>query len=77
MPSWEPRIVIVGLGCASRGPVFIRGGPNPMMHPGVHHLPLPRGAPRPAHAVGSSAVLRAARRHRTCTASLYRSRGYP
>jgi hypothetical protein len=22
------------------------------MHPGVHHLPLPHGAPRPAHVVG-------------------------
>jgi hypothetical protein len=77
MPSWESQIVIVGPGCAYRGPVFIRGGPDPMMHPGVHHLPLLRGAPRPAHAVVSGVVLRAARRCRTCTASLYRSRGYP
>jgi hypothetical protein len=75
MPSWKSRVVIVGPGCAYRGPVFIYGGPDPMMHPGVHHLPLPRGAPRPAHAVGSGAVLRAARRRRTCIVSLYRSRG--
>jgi hypothetical protein len=77
LPSWESRIVIVGPDCAYRGQVFIRGGLDQMMHPGVHHLPLPRGAPRPAHAVGSGAILRAARRRRTCTASLYRSRGYP
>jgi hypothetical protein len=77
MPSWESRIVIVGPGCAYRGPVFIRGGPDPMMHLGVHHLPLPSDAPRPSHAVGSGAVLRGARRHHTCTSSLYHSRGYP
>ena len=58
MPSWESRIVIVDLGCAYRGPVFIRGGPDPMMHPGMYYLPLPRGAFRPAHVVGSGAVLR-------------------
>jgi hypothetical protein len=67
----------VGPGCAYRGPVLIRGGPDPMMYPGVHHLLLLRGAPRPAHAMGSGAVLRATRRRRTCTAFLYRSRGYP
>jgi hypothetical protein len=47
MPSWESRIVIEDLGCAYRGPVFLYGGPDPMMPPGVHHLSLPRGAPRP------------------------------
>jgi hypothetical protein len=77
MPSWESRTVIEGLGCAYRGPVSLCGGPNPMMHPGVYHLSLPRGAPRPAHVVGSGAVLRAARRSRTCTTSLYCSRGTP
>jgi hypothetical protein len=77
MPSWESRIVIVDPGCAYRGPVFIRGGLDPMMHPRVHHLPLPHGAPRPAQAVGSGAILRAARRRRTCTSSLYCSRRYP
>jgi hypothetical protein len=77
MSSWESRIVIVDPSCAYRGPVFIRGGPDPMMHPRVHHLTLPRGAPRPAHVVGSGAVLRAAKRRRTCTASLYCSIGYP
>jgi hypothetical protein len=73
MPSWESRIVIVGPGCAYWGPVFIRGGSEPMMH----IFFLPRGTPRPTHAVGSGAVLRAARRRRTCTTSLYHSRGYP
>jgi hypothetical protein len=77
MPSWEPWIVIEDSGCAYRGPVFLRGGPDPMMHPGVHHLSLPRGAPRPGHMVRSGAVLCVARRRRTCTASLYCSRGYP
>jgi hypothetical protein len=77
MPSWESRIAVEDPGCAYRGPVFLRGGPDPMMRPRVHHLPLPRGAPRPAHVVGSGAVLRAARRRRTCTAPLYCSRGYP
>jgi hypothetical protein len=56
MPSWESRIVIEGLGCAYRGSVLLRGDPNPMIHPGVYHLSLPRGAPRPAHVVGSGAV---------------------
>jgi hypothetical protein len=48
-----------------------------MMPPGVYYLSLPRGAPRPAHVVGSGAALRVARRHHTCIASLYCSRGYP
>jgi hypothetical protein len=46
-----------------------------MMHPREYYLSLPRGAPRPAHVVGSGAVLRVARRRRTCTSSLYCSRG--
>jgi hypothetical protein len=41
-----------------------------MMHPGAYYLSLPRGALRPAHVVGSGAVLRVARRRRTCTTSL-------
>jgi hypothetical protein len=77
MPFLESRAVIEGPGCAYRGPVFLRGGPVPMIHPGVYHLFLPRGAPRPAHVVGSGAIHRAARRRRTCTSSLYCSRGYP
>jgi hypothetical protein len=76
MPSWECRTVIEGLGCAYRGPVFLCGGPDPMMHPGEYYLSLPRGAPRPAHVVGSGVVLRVARIRRTCTTSLYCSRGY-
>jgi hypothetical protein len=77
MPSWEFRTVSEGPGCAYRGPVFLCGGPDLMMHHGVYYLSLPRGAPRPAHVVGSGAVLRVARRRRTCTMSLYCSRGYP
>jgi hypothetical protein len=45
MPSWESRIVIEDPGCAYRGPIFLRGGPDPMMPPGVHHLSLSRSAP--------------------------------
>jgi hypothetical protein len=77
MPSWDSGSVIEDPGCAYKGPVFLRGGPVPMMHPGVYHLSWPRGAPRPAHVVGSDAVLRTARRRRTCTSSLYYSRGTP
>jgi hypothetical protein len=77
MPSWESWTVFEAPGCAYRGPVFLCGGPDPMMHLGVYYLSLPRGAPRPAHVVGSGAVLRVARRRRTCTVSLYCSRGYP
>jgi hypothetical protein len=64
MPSWELRT------CTSRGPMSLCGGPDPMMHPGAYYLSLPRGALRPAHVVGSGAVLRVARRRRTCTTSL-------
>jgi hypothetical protein len=67
----------IGSPLTSLGPIFLRGGPDPMMHPRVHHLSLPRGAPKPGHVVRSGAVLRAARRRHTCTKSLYCSRGYP
>jgi hypothetical protein len=71
MPSWElrPR--------AYRGPVSLCGGPDPMMHHGVNCLSLPRGAPRPAHVVGSGAVLHVTWRCRTCAAPSYCRRGYP
>jgi hypothetical protein len=77
MPSWVSRTVIEGPGCVYRGLVSPRGGPDPMIHPGVYHLSLRHGAPRPVHVVGSGVVLRAARRRRTCTTSLYCSSGYP
>jgi hypothetical protein len=77
MPSWEFRTVVEGPGCAYRGPVFLCGGPDSMVLPGVYYLSLPHGAPRPAHAVGSGVVLRVARRRSTCTVSLYYSRRYP
>jgi hypothetical protein len=38
MPSWELQI------CTYRGPVFLYGGPDPMMHHGTYYLSLPRGA---------------------------------
>jgi hypothetical protein len=62
--------------CTHRGPVSLCGGPDPMMHPGVYYLSSPRGALRPAHVVGSGAVLRVARRRHTCTTSSYCRRGY-
>jgi hypothetical protein len=71
MPSWELRI------CTYRGPVFLYGGLDPMMHPRTYYLSLPRGALRPAHAVGSGAVLRVAWRRRVRTTSSYCRRGYP
>jgi hypothetical protein len=77
IPFWESRIIAGGSSCAYRGPVFLRGGPVPMIHPRVYHFPSPRGAPRPSHVVGSGAVHRAARGRRTCTTYLYCSRGYP
>jgi hypothetical protein len=52
MPSWEFRTVSKGPGCAYRGPVFVRGGPDPITHPGVYYLSSPRGIPEPAHVVG-------------------------
>jgi hypothetical protein len=54
MPSWELRT------CTYRGPVSLCGGPDPMMHPRVYCLSLPRGALSPTHVVGSGAVLRVA-----------------
>jgi hypothetical protein len=35
IPFWESQTVIKGLCCAYRGPVFLRGGPDPMTHPDV------------------------------------------
>jgi hypothetical protein len=71
MLSWELRP------CAYRGPVSLYGGPDPMMHPGVNCLSLPHGAPRPAHVVGSGAVLRVTWRCRTGAVPSYCRRGYP
>jgi hypothetical protein len=56
IPFWEPRTVIKGSGCAYRGPVFLRGGPDPIMHPRVYYLSLPCGTPDPAHVVGSGCL---------------------
>jgi hypothetical protein len=47
------------------------------MHPGEFYLPLPRGAPNPAHVVGSDAASRATRGCRTSAASLYCRKGVP
>jgi hypothetical protein len=70
MPSWELW------NCTHRGPVSYCGGPDPMMHPGMYYLSLPRGAFRPAHVVGSGAVLHVTWRRRTCTSPSYCRRGY-
>jgi hypothetical protein len=71
MPFWELRT------CTHRGPVSYCRGPDPVIHPGMYYLSLPRGAFRPAHAVGSGAVLRVTWRRRICTAPSYCRRGYP
>jgi hypothetical protein len=71
MPSWELRTRTY------RGPVSLYGGPDPVAHPGMYYLSLPRGAFRPTYAVGSSAVLRAVWRCRTGAASSYFRREYP
>jgi hypothetical protein len=71
MPSWELRTHTY------RGPVSLCGGPDPSMHPGEYYLSLPRGAPRPAHVVGSGAALRVTWRCRTGEASSYCRRWYP
>jgi hypothetical protein len=47
------------------------------MHLGEFYLPLPRGAPNPAHVVGSGAASRATRGCRTGAASLYCRKGVP
>jgi hypothetical protein len=56
IPFWEPWTVIEGSGCTYRGPVFLFGGPDPIMHLGVYYLSLPRGTPEPAHVVGSGCL---------------------
>jgi hypothetical protein len=71
MPSWELRTH------SYRGPVSFRGGPDLSMHPGESYLSLPRGAPSPAHVVGSGATPRVTWGCRTGTASSYYRRGYP
>jgi hypothetical protein len=40
-----------------RGPVFLCGGPDPTVLPGMYYPSSPRGALRPAHVVGSDAAL--------------------
>jgi hypothetical protein len=41
-----------------RGPVFLYGGPDPTVLPGMYYPSSPRGALRLAHVVGSGAALR-------------------
>jgi hypothetical protein len=71
MPSWELRA------CTHRGLASYCGDPDPMMHPGMYYLSLPRGAFRPAHAVGSGAVLHVTWGRRTCKVPSHCRRGYP
>jgi hypothetical protein len=59
------------------GPVFLCGGPDPIVLPGMHYPSSPRGTLRPVHVVGSGATLRAAWRCRTGAAPSYCRRGYP
>jgi hypothetical protein len=47
------------------------------MHLGEFYLPLPHGAPNPAHVVGSGAASRAIGGCRTGAASLYCRKGVP
>jgi hypothetical protein len=63
--------------CTYRGPVSLCGGPDPVVHPGMYYLSLPRGALRPTYAVGSGAILRVAWRCHTGAVSSYCRRGYP
>jgi hypothetical protein len=70
VPSWELRTR------SYRGPVSL-GGPDPSMHVGMYYLFLPRGAPSPAHVVGSGAALCMTWRCGTGAAPSYRRRGYP
>jgi hypothetical protein len=58
------------------GPVSL-GGPDPSIHLGMYYLSLPRGAPSPAHVVGSGAAPRMTWRCGTGAAPSYRRRGYP
>jgi hypothetical protein len=60
-----------------RGPVFLCGGPDPTVPPGMYYPPSPRGPLRPAHVVGSGAVPCVTWRCRTGVASSYCRRGYP
>jgi hypothetical protein len=60
-----------------RGPVFLCGGPDPTVLPGMYYPSSPRGALRPAHVVGSGATLGVTWRSRTCASSSYCRRGYP
>jgi hypothetical protein len=60
-----------------RGPVFLSGGLDPVVLPGMYYPSSPRGALRPAHVVGSGVTPRVTWRSSTCAASSYRSRGYP
>jgi hypothetical protein len=70
MSSWELRTH------SYRGPMSL-GGLDPLMHLGKYYLSLSRGAPSPAHVVGSRAALRMTWRCGTGAAPSYRRRGYP
>jgi hypothetical protein len=84
-PYWgEPGALFEGPGMSPwklrthsyRGPMSL-GGPDPSMHLGMYYLSLPRGAPSPAHVVGSGAALRMTWRRGMGAAPSYRRRGYP
>jgi hypothetical protein len=71
MSPWELRTR------THMGPVFLCGGPDPTVLPGMYYPSSPRGALRPAHVVGSGVVLRVTWRCCTGAASSYCRRGYP
>jgi hypothetical protein len=60
MSFWELRTR------SHRGPVSL-GGLDPSMHLEMYYLSLPRGAPSPAHVVGSGAALRMTWRYECST----------
>jgi hypothetical protein len=62
---------------AHRGSVLPCGGSDPTVLPGMYYPSSPCGALRPAHVVGSGAVLRVTWRCRTGAAPSYCRRGYP
>jgi hypothetical protein len=73
-PDMSPRELWTG---THRGLVFLCGGPDPMVLPGMYYPSSLRGALRPVHVVGSGAALRVTWRCCTGIVSPYFRRGYP
>jgi hypothetical protein len=73
-PGMSPRELWVRI---HRGPVFLCGGSDPTVLPGTYYPSWPCGALRPAHVVGSGAVLRVTWRCCIGAVPSYCRRGYP